>query len=125
MVPPAATGSVRALAKPPVRKLAKDLGVDLGSVRATGPDGTVTRDDVQAAAGGASGVTESAGGARGGRTADRDQSQREHREPIKGVRKMMGQARSEARRVGNECVSKGRSRGAPDSKKNKEKTKQK
>src|SRR3546814_5591903 len=52
-VPPAATGSVRALAKPPVRKLAKDLGVDLGSVRATGPDGTVTRDDVQAAAGGA------------------------------------------------------------------------
>lgn len=92
MVPPAATGSVRALAKPPVRKLAKDLGVDLGSVRATGPDGTVTRDDVQAAAGGASGVTESAGGAPSGRTADRDQSQREHREPIKGVRKMMGQA---------------------------------
>src|SRR3546814_18240459 len=44
MVPPAATGSVRALAKPPVRTLAKDLGVDLGAVRATGPNGTVTRD---------------------------------------------------------------------------------
>src|SRR3546814_19019174 len=55
MVPPAATGSVRALAKPPVRKLAKDLGVDLGSVRATGPAGPGTRSDHQAAARGASG----------------------------------------------------------------------
>ena len=54
MVPAAATepGAVRALAKPPVRKLAKDLGVDLALLRPTGPDGTVTREDVQAAAGG-------------------------------------------------------------------------
>ena len=36
-------------AKPPVRKLAKDLGVDLAGVTATGPDGTVSRDDVLAA----------------------------------------------------------------------------
>ncbi|UCG40873.1 MAG: 2-oxo acid dehydrogenase subunit E2 [Acidimicrobiia bacterium] len=42
-------------AKPPVRKLAKDLGVDLGSVRATGKDHTITRDDVQAAATGVPG----------------------------------------------------------------------
>ncbi len=40
-------GSARALAKPPVRKLAKDLGVDLRSVTATGPGGLVTREDVQ------------------------------------------------------------------------------
>jgi pyruvate dehydrogenase E2 component (dihydrolipoamide acetyltransferase) len=40
----------RPLAKPPVRKLAKDLGVDLWSVRPTGPDGIITRADVQAAA---------------------------------------------------------------------------
>ncbi|MDJ0463800.1 dihydrolipoamide acetyltransferase family protein [Streptomyces sp. H27-C3] len=39
----------RALAKPPVRKLAKDLGVDLAAVLPSGPGGTVTRDDVHAA----------------------------------------------------------------------------
>lgn len=40
----------RPKAKPPVRKLAKDLGVDLRSVPPTGPDGTISRDDVLAAA---------------------------------------------------------------------------
>ncbi|PJJ65329.1 dihydrolipoamide acetyltransferase family protein [Compostimonas suwonensis] len=34
------------LAKPPIRKLAKDLGVDLAEVTPTGPIGDVTRDDV-------------------------------------------------------------------------------
>ncbi|MBU7597574.1 2-oxo acid dehydrogenase subunit E2 [Streptomyces sp. P38-E01] len=59
--PPAAQPSVpaqggeqrdggRPLAKPPVRKLAKDLGVDLALIVPTGPDGVVTRDDVHAAA---------------------------------------------------------------------------
>ncbi|MDF9875853.1 dihydrolipoamide acetyltransferase family protein [Cellulosimicrobium cellulans] len=47
---PAAVGHVHlpVLAKPPVRKLAKDLGVDLASVAGTGPGGIVTREDVQA-----------------------------------------------------------------------------
>jgi pyruvate dehydrogenase E2 component (dihydrolipoamide acetyltransferase) len=40
----------RPRAKPPVRKLAKDLGVDLTAVTGTGPDGRITRDDIQAAA---------------------------------------------------------------------------
>ncbi|MER6916695.1 dihydrolipoamide acetyltransferase family protein [Streptomyces sp. NPDC000594] len=40
----------RPLAKPPVRKLAKDLGVDLAGVVPTGPDGIITRDDVHHAA---------------------------------------------------------------------------
>ncbi|SKC80655.1 dihydrolipoamide acetyltransferase family protein [Krasilnikoviella flava] len=40
--------STRVLAKPPVRKLAKDLGVDLASVHPTGPGGIVTREDVVA-----------------------------------------------------------------------------
>jgi pyruvate dehydrogenase E2 component (dihydrolipoamide acetyltransferase) len=39
-------GPVRALAKPPVRKLARELGVDLDAVAATGPGGIVTREDV-------------------------------------------------------------------------------
>ncbi|MDR2999386.1 MAG: 2-oxo acid dehydrogenase subunit E2 [Microbacterium sp.] len=38
--------SVGVIAKPPIRKLARDLGVDLASVAATGADGEVTRDDV-------------------------------------------------------------------------------
>ena len=41
-----ASGGV--LAKPPVRKLARDLGVDLTAVRGTGPGGIITRDDVVA-----------------------------------------------------------------------------
>ncbi|HEX9776161.1 MAG TPA: dihydrolipoamide acetyltransferase family protein [Actinomycetota bacterium] len=42
----------KALATPPVRKLARDMGVDIESVAGTGPGGRVTREDVQAAAGG-------------------------------------------------------------------------
>nr|WP_199711150.1 dihydrolipoamide acetyltransferase family protein [Tessaracoccus antarcticus] len=36
-------------AKPPVRKYARDLDVDLAGVVGTGPDGTITRRDVEAA----------------------------------------------------------------------------
>ncbi|WP_030455092.1 dihydrolipoamide acetyltransferase family protein [Herbidospora cretacea] len=49
---PVSNGSaqrVAVLAKPPVRKLAKDLGVDLADVAPTGPNGSITRDDVLAA----------------------------------------------------------------------------
>ncbi len=38
--------SVGVIAKPPIRKLARDLGVDLAQVTPTGADGEVTRDDV-------------------------------------------------------------------------------
>ncbi|MFE6620675.1 dihydrolipoamide acetyltransferase family protein [Streptomyces sp. NPDC057740] len=48
--PVAAVTPPRPLAKPPVRKLAKDLGVDLAAVTPTGPDGIITREDVHAAA---------------------------------------------------------------------------
>jgi 2-oxoisovalerate dehydrogenase E2 component (dihydrolipoyl transacylase) len=79
----------RALAKPPVRKLAKDLGVDLATVTPTGPDGTVTRADVEAAAG----MPEQyAGNARDVAAAAEPGRLEEWREPIKGVRKMMAQA---------------------------------
>jgi pyruvate dehydrogenase E2 component (dihydrolipoamide acetyltransferase) len=39
------------LAKPPVRKLARDSGVDLSALAGTGPNGSITRDDVLSAAG--------------------------------------------------------------------------
>ncbi|UFU06285.1 dihydrolipoamide acetyltransferase family protein [Ruania halotolerans] len=42
--------AVHVLAKPPVRKLAKDLGIELGRVPGTGPGGIVTRADVLSAA---------------------------------------------------------------------------
>jgi pyruvate dehydrogenase E2 component (dihydrolipoamide acetyltransferase) len=42
--------SVTALAKPPVRKMARELGVDLAAITGTGPNGSITRDDVQQAA---------------------------------------------------------------------------
>ena len=48
--PVASDGAHPVLAKPPVRKLAKDLGVDLSTVTPTGPGGIVTREDVQARA---------------------------------------------------------------------------
>ena len=81
--PPA---SVRVLAKPPVRKLAKDLGVDLTTVTPTGPNGTISREDVQAAASGAPSAPAAVA------APSYDIAERERREPIKGVRKMMGQA---------------------------------
>ncbi|MGY1691598.1 dihydrolipoamide acetyltransferase family protein [Geodermatophilus sp. SYSU D01105] len=44
-------GRLRPLAKPPVRKLAKDLGVDLTALTGSGAGGVITRADVEAAAG--------------------------------------------------------------------------
>jgi pyruvate dehydrogenase E2 component (dihydrolipoamide acetyltransferase) len=66
------------LAKPPVRKLARDLGVDLRLVTPAGADGVITREDVRAHAAGAveqaaEPVVRSTNGTR--------------REPIRGVRK--------------------------------------
>ena len=86
------TGNVRVLAKPPVRKLAKDLGVDLTTVEGTGPQGSITRHDVErASAGAAPAMPEQYDDlARPGVAPMR--GARETREPIKGVRKMMGQA---------------------------------
>lgn len=85
---PAAAAAARALAKPPVRRLAKDLGVDLAGCRASGPGGTVTRADVQAAA--APATVEQAPATRP------IHRERESREPVKGVRRMMAAAMVES-----------------------------
>jgi pyruvate dehydrogenase E2 component (dihydrolipoamide acetyltransferase) len=88
---PTTGAGTKVLAKPPVRKLAKDLGVDLALVAPSGPNGTVTRDDVHAAASGslaavsapsAATATASTAG-----TAGEPFRNGERRVPIKGVRK--------------------------------------
>ncbi len=81
------SGPVRA--KPPVRKLAKDLGIDLHAVPPSGPDGTVSRADVEAFAALATAPTAAEAmaaptPARAGAT--------ETRIPVRGVRRATAQA---------------------------------
>ncbi|PRY27102.1 dihydrolipoamide acetyltransferase family protein [Pseudosporangium ferrugineum] len=83
--PVRATGPV--LAKPPVRKLAKDLGVDLRALAGSGPLGSVTREDVHAAAAALAAPAPAAVNGRAPAPAVFDAS-REQRIPIKGVRKL-------------------------------------
>ncbi|WP_022885363.1 dihydrolipoamide acetyltransferase family protein [Glaciibacter superstes] len=71
-------------AKPPIRKLAKDLGVDLAVVTPTGPVGDVTREDVLREAGQVSVF-------RNIETPEWPQDREEHI-PVKGVRKAIAQA---------------------------------
>ena len=47
---PVAVAGVAAQISPKARRLAKELGVDIGLIRGTGPDGTITSEDVQAGA---------------------------------------------------------------------------
>lgn len=69
----------RPLAKPSVRAVARELGVDLTSIAGSGPDGVITIPDLLRQ------KSEGVGGAPG-----------ERREPIKGVRKMMATAMTQS-----------------------------
>ena len=70
-------------ATPVVRKLAKELGVDLASVTASGPGGRITREDVEAAA------------SQAGATASADRTpvtgRGDERVPVRGVRKAVAE----------------------------------
>ncbi|MEW1955649.1 dihydrolipoamide acetyltransferase family protein [Terrabacter sp. NPDC080008] len=94
----APTTGGRPKAKPPVRKLAKDLGIDLATVTASGPDGIITREDVTNHASGAAvngAAAQASPAAAPAETAYRmpfGAGEREERTPIKGVRKMTAQA---------------------------------
>jgi len=88
--PPSAGPSARALAKPPVRRLARDLGVDLSGLAGSGPEGSVTREDVQRAAGDAtvrSGYPAAVPAANGRASAPASPQEAEERVPVRGVRK--------------------------------------
>jgi 2-oxoisovalerate dehydrogenase E2 component (dihydrolipoyl transacylase) len=99
----------KALAKPPVRKFAKDLGVDLSQITGSGEGGIVSRADVEAYAAGVSGAasfngafSSTAGSLNAGSSNAGSSNytapvfsatgERETRVPIKGVRKITAQA---------------------------------
>ncbi|MEU0840005.1 dihydrolipoamide acetyltransferase family protein [Streptomyces sp. NPDC005962] len=83
-------GTARPLAKPPVRKLAKDLGIDLATITPSGPGGVITREDVHAAVEAPATAPEPAAAPAAPVTGARDA--RERRVPVKGVRKATAQA---------------------------------
>ncbi|WP_431916975.1 dihydrolipoamide acetyltransferase family protein [Micromonospora wenchangensis] len=76
------------LAKPPVRKLAKDLGVDLGALVGSGPLGSITREDVQGAVAGSKAVAEPAAVTPPATSVASFGADREQRIPVKGVRRL-------------------------------------
>jgi 2-oxoisovalerate dehydrogenase E2 component (dihydrolipoyl transacylase) len=88
------------LAKPPVRKRARELGVDLASVTPSGQGGVVTLADLEAHAAGESGSAVERSSvvepvetrASSVEPVETRATLEDRREPIKGVRKMMGQA---------------------------------
>jgi 2-oxoisovalerate dehydrogenase E2 component (dihydrolipoyl transacylase) len=85
-VPAAAASAI--IAKPPIRKLAKDLGVTLSEVTATGLAGEITRDDVIRQASQASVF-------RNIQTPEWS-DEREERIPVKGVRKAIATAMTQS-----------------------------
>ena len=97
--PPAVTEqdapAVRPLAKPPVRRLAKDLGIKLAGLAGTGPDGAITREDVHRAASATTARSAEEVSRNGARTASLVTSPGlagEERIPVRGVRKHMAAA---------------------------------
>jgi 2-oxoisovalerate dehydrogenase E2 component (dihydrolipoyl transacylase) len=81
---PADVGS-RPMAKPPVRYMARVKGVDLAEVVGTGPDGIITREDVNSHAALHAGAAAEVAGAP-------SVGARETRTPIRGVRKHTAEA---------------------------------
>jgi pyruvate dehydrogenase E2 component (dihydrolipoamide acetyltransferase) len=96
----ARAGGGRALAKPPVRKFARDRGVDLSQVAGSGQGGIVTRADVEAfAAGGGAALIDITGPTFDGAGSPpyaapvfAASGERETRIPVKGVRKVTAAA---------------------------------
>ena len=80
------------LAKPPVRKLAKDLGIDLTTIPGSGPGGVITRDDVTAAAGASAAAGPEPEAATPPPEPARGRSATDVRIPLRGVRKATAEA---------------------------------
>lgn len=91
---PSATtnGSARPQAMPPVRRLARELKVDLATISGSGPGGRILREDVEAAAGGTEHVETSTPLAPATRKGER-------REPLRGVRRTIAERLAHAHRI--------------------------
>lgn len=76
-------GAIKAM--PPVRKLARELGVDLGAISGSGPGGRILREDVEAAARTRSAPSPVGSAPGGGR-----------REPLRGVRRTIAERMKQA-----------------------------
>jgi pyruvate dehydrogenase E2 component (dihydrolipoamide acetyltransferase) len=85
--PTAAGGEDRIRSSPAAKKLAKDLGVDLATVKGTGPGGRITREDVEQAAARPAAPAAVAPAPAGGRT------------PLSRMRQAIGRAMSESKRT--------------------------
>jgi len=84
----------KVLATPATRKLARDLGVDLSTVAASGPNGRVTHDDVRSAAHGGASSTTAAGhvaAAIARAPISIAHEQNDERVPFRGVRKKIAE----------------------------------
>ena len=82
VAPPPPSG--KPMAKPPVRALARELGVDLARIPPTGPHGDITRDDVRRAASGSATVPAPAPVV--------ERPVRGERVPVRSVQRQMAQA---------------------------------
>ena len=85
--PPPTHDVAHVKAMPPVRKLARELGVDIAALAGSGPGGRILREDVEAAANGKSSQV-STPIPSGGR-----------REPMRGVRRVIAQRMAQAHRT--------------------------
>ena len=75
-----------------MRKLAKDLGISLADLPGSGPDGVITRDDVQRAATSQNPVRSVKNGAAAGHPTTGASPAGQERIPVRGVRKHMAAA---------------------------------
>src|SRR6478672_3157081 len=85
------TAEWRVRASPVARRIAAELGVDLASVKGTGPEGRVTESDVRAAAKAVAAVADRAGAKAEAKTAPPVKSGESARIQLSGMRKIIAQ----------------------------------
>ncbi len=87
--PPARSAAIQPLATPAIRKMARELGIDLTQVTGTGPQGRVTAEDLQ----------RHAGRAQAPPAGDSSATAQVERIPLRGVRRRIAENLSESART--------------------------